>query len=296
MAVRPPSLRSIAAFEAAARHQSFAKAADELNLTHGAISHAIKGLETRLASELFDRSGRGVILTEAGRVLAGRVRLSMSLLSEAFETRPWLQRSRLVVSVSPSVAATFIGPRLGRFRERHPDILLDLRIDAGLARVGEGAVDVGFRWGPGGWAGLSAVKLADEQLFPVASPDYEHMPATPADLLEQDLIIHPELPWSTWFAAAGVEAAQMRTACTINDSQLTLVAAAAGAGIALARSLLAQCDLAAGRLVKLFDVEVSANYSYWLVWSPVSPKLATIELFKAWLSEELKSPPCVSPF
>ena len=159
---RPPSLRAIAAFEAAARHQSFAKAADELNLTHGAISHAIRSLEDRLGSELFDRQGRGVALTEPGRVLAGRVRLGIGLLSDAFETRPWVERSKLVVSVLPGFATRVLVPRLERFRARHPDIELDIRANWSLAPVGEREIDIGLRYGPGGWASLSAVRLLDE--------------------------------------------------------------------------------------------------------------------------------------
>ena len=285
---RPPSLRAIAAFEAAARHQSFAKAADELNLTHGAISHAIRSLEDRLGSELFDRQGRGVALTEPGRQLAGRVRLGIGLLSDAFETRPWVERSRLVISTLPGFATRFLVPRLDRFRARHPDIALEIRVSWSLAPVGEREIDIGLRYGPGGWAGLSAVRLLDETLFPVVSPDYPRpLPATPAELLDHDLITHPETSWRVWFAAAGIETPEPRSAITIDDSVLNLDLAAAGAGISLARALLVQADLERGRLRRLFDIEVKADYSYWMVWNPVSPKLKNIELFRAWLAEEL---------
>lgn len=285
---RPPSLRAIAAFEAAARHQSFAKAAEELNLTHGAISHAIRSLEERLGSELFERRGRGVTLTDSGRVLAGRVRLGIGLLSDAFETRPWLERSRLVVSSLPSFATHFLAPRLPRFRQRHPDIELEIGSSWGLEQIGDKRIDVGLRYGPGGWPGLSAVKLADEYLFPVVSPDYPRpLPETPEQLLDHELIGHPYFPWRVWFAAAGIDCPEPKTALSIDDSALILDAAAAGAGIALGRSLLARTDLESGRLRRLFDVELQADYSYWVVWNPVSPKLATIELFRAWLAEEL---------
>lgn len=285
---RPPSLRAIAAFEAAARHQSFAKAADELNLTHGAISHAIRSLEDRLGSELFDRQGRGVSLTEPGRVLAGRVRLGIGLLSDAFETRPWVERTKLVVSVLPGFATRILIPRLDRFRKRHPQIELDIRANWSLAPVGEREIDVGLRYGPGGWAGLSAIKLMDEVLFPVVSPDYPRsLPATPAELLRHDLISHPELSWRVWFAAAGIETPEPRSSVIIDDSVLMLDLVSRGAGIALGRSLISFADIESGRLQRLFDVDVKADYSYWMVWNPVSPKLANIELFRAWLSDEL---------
>jgi LysR family glycine cleavage system transcriptional activator len=285
---RPPSLRAIAAFEAAARHQSFAKAADELNLTPGAISHAIRSLEDRLGSELFDRQGRGVSLTEPGRVLAGRVRLGIGLLSDAFETRPWVERSKLVISVLPGFATRVLIPRLKRFRQRHPQIELEVRANWSLAPVGEREIDIGLRYGPGGWASLSAIKLLDETVFPVVSSNYARaLPATPAELLGHDLISHPELSWRVWFAAAGIETPEPRPILTIDDSVMMLDVVKEGAGIALARSVISQCDLEAGRLRRLFDVEVKADYSYWMVWNPVSPKLANIELFRAWLSEEL---------
>lgn len=285
---RPPSLRAIAAFEAAARHQSFAKAADELNLTHGAISHAIRSLEDRLGSDLFDRQGRGVSLTEPGRVLAGRVRLGIGLLSDAFETKPWVERSKLVISVLPGFATRVLVPRLDRFRKRHPQIELEIRANWSLAPVGEREIDIGLRYGPGGWAGLSAVKLTDEVIFPVVSPGYRRpLPATPADLLEHDLISHPELSWRVWLAAAGLDAPEPRSSLVIDDSVMMLNLVSQGAGIALGRSLLSQCEIDDGRLQRLFDVEVKADYSYWVVWNPVSPKLANIELFRAWLTEEL---------
>jgi LysR family glycine cleavage system transcriptional activator len=293
---RPPSLRAIAAFEAAARHQSFAKAADELNLTHGAISHAIRSLEDRLGSELFDRQGRGVSLTEPGRVLAGRVRLGIGLLSDAFETRPWVQRSKLVISVLPGFATRVLVPRLDRFRARHPEIGLDIRANWSLAPVGEREVDIGLRYGPGGWAGLSAVRLLDESLFPVVSTFYARpLPATPAELLDHELISHPELSWRVWFAAAGIETPEPKSGITIDDSVLMLDLAARGAGIALARSLIVQADLDGGRLTRLFDIDVKADYSYWMVWNPVSPKLTNIELFRAWLAEELAVPGAFHP-
>jgi LysR family glycine cleavage system transcriptional activator len=288
MPARPPSLRAIAAFEAAARHQSFARAALELHLTSGAISHAIRGLEERLDVALFEREGRGVSLTEEGRVLAGRVRLGIGLLSSAFETKPWLERSKLIVSVLPAFASRFLIPRLGRFTARHPTIEIELRGTWALAEIGNREADIGLRYGPGGWAGLSAIQLAEETLFPVASANYkQELPCSPTELLAHELICHPEFQWRPWFAHVGLDVPEPKAALTVDDSILVLEAAAAGQGIALARSLLAMADLQLGRLVRVFDEAVPAHYSYWMVWNPVSPKLPNIELFRAWLQEEL---------
>jgi LysR family transcriptional regulator, glycine cleavage system transcriptional activator len=172
MPARPPSLRAIAAFEAAARHQSFAKAAQELNLSHGAISHAIRGLEARLGQQLFDRTGRSVSLTEDGRLLAARVRLSLSLLADAFDVSPWLRSSGLIISVLHSFAQKFLIARLQGFYDREPGAQLQLRCTPTVADLEGGEIDLGIRFGPGRWAGLQSRHLADEWLFPVASPAY----------------------------------------------------------------------------------------------------------------------------
>ena len=290
MSIRPPSLRAIAAFEAAARHQSFSKAAEELNLTHGAISHAIKGLEGRIGSRLFERRARGVALTEAGRVLAGKVRLSVALLGEAFDTRPRLQRSHLTISVLPNFASRFLMPRIGGFRVAHPDLTLSLRVTQRLANIGDGEVDAAIRYGPGQWTGTSGFRLANETLFAAAAPGHaatrlEHPRELPVDWL----IEHPEFSWKPWFAAAGLDWPETRLPLAIDESAMLLDAAAAGAGVVLARSLLAEPDLRAGRLVRLFDVEISAPYAYWLVWSPVSQKTEAIGRFREWLVTELEA-------
>jgi LysR family glycine cleavage system transcriptional activator len=285
---RPPSLRAVAAFEAAARHQSFSRAAEELNLTHGAVSHAIRGLEERLGSRLFERRARGVNLTEAGRVLALKVRLSVGLLSEAFEARPWLQRSHLVVSVLPAFASRVLIPLVPLFRATYPEITLDLRMTQALVDVAAGDADLAIRYGPGRWPGMSAFKLADELIFPVVSPMYPGThPAEPNDMKSEDLIGHPELPWRPWFAAAGLDWVEPRMPLHIDDSAMLLDAAAAGAGIALARSVLAAPDLRAGRLVRLFETSIDAGYSYWLAWNPVSEKQEAISRFRDWLVEQL---------
>jgi len=288
MPVRPPSLRAICAFEAAARHQSFSKAAVELNLTHGAVSHSIRGLEDRLGTCLFERGARGVILTEDGRVLAGRVRLSLGLLNDAFEARPRVERSKLVLSTLPAFASQILVPRLRTFRKRHPHIELEIKATWGLAPLNDGEADIGLRYGPGSWAGLNAAKLADETIFPVVSPAYPGaVPADPSELHAHELIVQRELPWGPWSSAAGLDMREPGSSLAIDDSLLVLEAAEAGLGIALARSVLVAPFLRAGRLRRLFDIEVASAYSYWMVWNPASPKMASIEAFRLWIEAEL---------
>lgn len=287
MPSRPPSLRAIAAFEAAARHESFSKAATELNLTQGAVSHAISSLEKRLNIELFHRSSRQVVLTEAGRVFAGRVRLALSLLADAFDTRPWLDRNTLRVSALPAFARRILAPLLPSLREELPDINLHLSTSPGLERIGVD-YDVGLRYGPGRWSGLSAVKIAEETLFAVAAPGRAgQLPRTPGEMLKQSLIAHPEFPWAPWFQAAGLPATEPTATLWITDSDALIDAAAAGAGIALVRSRLAERELRLGTLVRLFSIEVRSAYSYWMVWNPSTPKMELIDSFRQWLQRRL---------
>jgi LysR family transcriptional regulator, glycine cleavage system transcriptional activator len=280
MPVRPPSLRSIAAFEAAARHASFTKAAEELNLTPGAISHAIKALEDRLGQQLFDRKGRAVALTPSGLALATKVRVSLGLLSDAFETAPWRALDRLVVSTTSSIAQKILLPHLGSLLDSCPGARLDIRTSDALADFDEG-VDVAIRFGPGGWRGFQSRFLGGEHLFPVVSPDYRrgNWPRTQADLGEHVLIHHIASGWRLWLDPAEPDPTRQAPALYLEDQVLVLEAAALGHGVGLARQRLAADDLRAGRLVRLLDRSVPAEYSYWAVWSASSPKLPLITAF-----------------
>jgi LysR family glycine cleavage system transcriptional activator len=283
LTVRPPSLRSIAAFEAAARHRSFTKAAAELNLTSGAVSHAIKALETRLGKSLFERIGRKVSLTPAGQALAPQVRLSLSLLGDAFDVSPWLTRGRLAVSTLPSIAHKILLPALAEFLRSSPELRLDLRCSDTLAELG-GEVDVAIRFGPGGWSGLQSRQLAGERLFPVASPQYRpNLPSSFEELRACNLIQHPESSWRLWLEPLGWNFDDLHSTLAIDDSIMVLEAAAEGMGVGLARSQLVQSYLRSGRLVRLFDHDVAAEYSYWAVWNGGSPKRDLIESFVAWV-------------
>lgn len=287
MAVRPPSLRAIAAFEAAARLQSFTKAAAELNLTDGAISHSVRGLEARLGDTLFERSGRGVQLTEAGRVLAGRVRLSLGLLSDAFEVKPWLSRKTLTVTTVPAFAALVLAPRFSSFREAFPDVRLELISTSTLLSSDVGYFDVAIRYGQGNWPGLQAAKLLDDWVFPVIAPSFEPWPEQPADLLSMPLIGWTELPWKRWLDAAGVAHEPPKPLIVVDQAMVALEAAASGYGVALTTSTRAHSYIQAGRLRRLFDTTLLSDYCFWTAWSPTSPKAELIEKFVGWLGESI---------
>ena len=280
MPVRPPSLRSIAAFEAAARHASFTKAAAELNLTPGAISHAIRALEERLDQRLFIRSARAVKLTPAGQTLAARVRLSLGLLTDAFDAAPWRAKDRLVISTMHSIGQKILGPNLQRLQESCASVRLDLRCTDALSDL-DGGIDVAIRFGPGGWRGLQSRPLSTEELFPVASPDYRGgaWPGSEAELGDHVLIHHPESNWRLWLDPGQSGPARSGNALYVDSALMVLEAAAAGAGIGLARGRIAAPDLRSGRLVRLLNRAVPAEYSYWAVWNGSSPKLPLIATF-----------------
>jgi LysR family glycine cleavage system transcriptional activator len=289
MAVRPPSLRSIAAFEAAARHASFTRAAEELNLTPGAISHAIRGLEDRLGQQLFVRSGRAVLLTPAGQTLAARVRLSLGLLTDAFDSVPRRSRDRLIVSTTHSIGQRILAPILPPLIASCGGARLDLRCTDALTSFDDG-IDLAIRFGPGGWRGLESRKLGDEQLFPVAAPTLGPLPATQADLAHYVLIQHPESGWRLWLDPDQPDPTASAGALHLDSALMVLDAAAARAGIGLARARLAVSDLSSGRLVRLFERSAPAEYSYWAVWNASSPKLPLITAFVDALAGEFPSP------
>ena len=273
-------MRSIAAFEAAARHASFTKAAEELNLTPGAISHAIKALEQRLDQRLFDRKGRAVVLTAAGLTLAAEVRLSLGLLADAFDTAPWRTLDRLVISTTSSIAQRILVPNLAALQAACPGARLDVRISDALADFDEG-IDVAVRFGPGGWRGLQSRLLGKESLYPVVGVEYRggDWPVSQAELADHVLIHHPESGWRLWLDPAGPDPTPSGNAIFLDDAVLVIAAAAAGHGVALARHRIAAADVDAGRIVRILERSVPAEYSYWAVWSASSPKLPVITPF-----------------
>ncbi len=290
VAVRPPSLRAIAAFEAAARHESFTKAADELNLTQSAISHAIRSLELRLGVDLFERFGRNVSLTEPGRAFVSRLRLSLNLISEAFEAPVRPGRTRLVVAASAGIAERVLATRLPAFLAGHPDRELELRTVTGAAEVNAGEADVAVLYGAGACAGLTQRRLAGEALFPVAAPSAD-LPRRPEELAHAPLIHQPEHPWRLWLEQVGLGDLPTHATLTADSPMAALELARNGAGVCLARGLLVREDLRAGRLVRLFDAEAPLREDYTAVWNPASPRAEVIRPFVDWLAATLDTGP-----
>src|SRR3954469_2662924 len=266
---RLPPLNGLKAFEAAARHESFTRAGEELCVTQGAVSHQVKALEAELGVRLFQRERQRLVITEAGRAYLDVVRDAFDRLAAG--TARLLQRQNsgvLTVSTSPDFAAKWLVHRLGRFAEAHPDI--DLRVSATLHHVdfAREDVDLAVRHGDGHWPGLDATRLCSEQLFPVCSPKLvsgRNRITTASDLLKFPLLrLDDWNTWSSWFEAAGV-ADPVAHGPVLNRASMLIDAAVDCQGVALARTALAASDLISGRLVRPIDVSLRMANTYWIV-------------------------------
>ncbi|HEY7383139.1 MAG TPA: transcriptional regulator GcvA [Beijerinckiaceae bacterium] len=288
---RLPPLNALKAFEAAARHESFTRAADELCVTQGAVSHQVKALEAELGLKLFTRERQRLVITEQGREY-------LAVLRDAFDrialgTASLKQRQStgvLTVSTSPDFAAKWLVNRLGRFSEAHPEI--DLRVSAAMHHVdfAREDVDVAVRHGDGNWPGLDAVRLSPEELFPVCSPKLMTGPRAiraPADILKHPLLhMEDRRDWSRWLEAAGVPETGAIHGPVLNRASMIIDAAVDGQGVALARTTLAAWDLINGRLVRPFPVALRLSRTYWIVCPKATAALPKIVCFREWLLAE----------
>lgn len=296
MARRLPPLTALRAFEAAARHLSFTRAAAELHVTQTAISHQIKTLEAHLGLRLFRRLPRALLLTEEGQTYLPAVRAAFDQIAAATERLTTSgSGGTLTVSVLPSFAAKWLVPRLGRFRADHPEI--DLRISATwhLVDFAREDVDLAIRLGRGVYPGLHVDRLLGEETFPVCSPALiggSRPLKAPADLGKHTLL-HDDATrtWRLWLEVAGVSDVDPERGPIFNDSSMLLQAAIDGQGVALGRSALVAADLAAGRLVKPFDVVLPFDLAYYLVCPEASADRPKIVAFRDWLLAEARAEP-----
>ena len=289
---RLPPLNALKAFEAAARHESFTRAAEELCVTQGAVSHQVKALEEQLGLKLFNRERQRLAITEAGRDYLAVVRDAFDRI--ALGTERLLQRQSsgvLTVSTSPDFAAKWLVNRLGGFAEAHPEI--DLRVSAAMHHVdfAREEVDLAVRHGDGNWPGLDAIRLSAEELFPVCSPklaEGRKGMKKPADVLKHPLLhLDDRKAWSSWLDAAGVSAAAaMSHGPVVNRASMVIDAAVDGQGVALAQTTLAAWDLINGRLVRPFDVSLRLSKTYWIVCPKAAAGVPKIETFRKWLLAE----------
>lgn len=286
-----PSLNALKAFEAAARHESFTRAAAELHVTQGAVSHQVKGLEDSLGLKLFRRERQRLAITEAGRSYLEVVRDAFDRLAAG--TERLLERENrgvLTVTTSPNFAAKWLVHRLGGFAAAHPGI--DMRVSASLHHVdfAREDIDLAIRHGDGTWPGLAVTRLCEEELFPVCSPRLlagREGLRTPGDLARQTLFyVNNRDEWRAWLEAAGVAGVDVSRGPVFNQASMAIDAAVDGQGVALARTTLAAHDLLTGRLVRPFELALKVPYAYWIVCPKATAARPKIATFRDWLLAE----------
>ncbi len=297
MTRRLPPLTALRAFEAVARHLSMARAAAELHVTPAAVSQQIKQLEDLLGHPLFKR-GKTLALSDAAEA-------ALPLLTDAFDRleraaaqlRAGTGDGPLVVSTPPAFAARWLVPRLDDFQNRHPEIQLRLLATRRLVDFALEDVDCAIRFGDGANSDLRAERLMPEAIIPVAAPALAAGIASPADIARKPLLndewhtanqLFPD--WETWLAAQGVMPAAPLRIQHFGDSNVTIQAALAGLGVALAWRSLVEDDLRSGRLVWLLDRSTATRLAYHLVMPANRIGLDKVAAFRTWLLEAAADP------
>ena len=296
---RLPPLNALRAFEAAARHLNFSRAADELSVTPGAVSQQIQNLEDYVGAALFKRTPKGLLLTDAAQTALPALREAFDRLAEAASMlTAAVDGRRLTVSVAPSFAAKWLVPRLGKFEEAHPHV--DVWVSAGMELVdfASGEIDIAIRYGAGRYPGLEVARLMQETVIPVAAPELlAANPLNDIDELAGHILLHDGSPdaddscpdWTMWLAARGIRGVDGARGPRFNQSSLVIEAAVNGRGVALAKRALAQADLDAGRLVAPFQIATAVDFAYYVVHPKAKGRLPQVKAFVSWLTAEAQA-------
>jgi LysR family glycine cleavage system transcriptional activator len=295
---RLPPLNAVRAFEAAARLGGFNAAGAELNVSANAVGRLVKILEESLGVPLFRRLPRGVVVTEAGGRYLAHVGTLLDQLAEATTDLQGVETSRvLTVSAAPSLASRWLISRLSRLTERHPELDVRIGVSVTLTDFAREEVDVAIRHGTGSYEGLHCDLLMPEDFWPVCSPALlVRAPPLrqPADLVHHALLhdmsdrsLPGQLDWARWLAANGITNVDAQRGLRFSFSHMTLQAAAAGQGVALASSALLADDLATGRLVKPFgDLAVRGPYGFFIVCPEATADREKVVMFRDWALAE----------
>lgn len=288
MARSLPPLNALRAFEAAGRHESFSRAAEELGVSHSAISRHVRGLEHRLNAQLFRDLPRGVALTPAGAQYLARITPAFDVIAEATERFAETPAGRVTVSVEPVFALKWLMPRIGAFQSAHPDIELRLEATDSLADMDRYEADLAIRSLRYGRPDVPADLISDAPLYPFAAPDLLAAPLTdPRALLTYPLLKERGSDtWGAWFAlAGGVTPEEVPRPEWRMTALLAIEAAVQGQGIILASAEIMETDLAAGRLVRCFDLGLREG-GYFLLASEGAGRRKTVRMVRDWLLTE----------
>ncbi len=288
----PTSLNSLQTFEAAARHQSYSLAAQELHVTHSAVSQQMRQLEEVLGLALFERKGRQMQLTTAGKQLLQQIQPALRQIQSALiNARQQKIKPAIKVATLQSFATFWLLPRLGRFHQLHPELSIHIQAAIGLINLERTKTDIAIRFGLGRWENYCAEPLLDDKLYTVCSPDFNagRWPQSPKQLRNfRVLAVDHGREWQNWADFAGIDITQFKHVSHLSDSNLMLTAALSGQGIAVTRHSLVAAEIESGKLIRLFDVIAPSDYSYYLVtpkgFTP-SPELLA---FTNWLKQEAR--------
>ncbi len=296
---RLPPLNALRAFESAARHLNFSRAADELSVTPGAVSQQIQNLEDYVGAPLFRRTPKGLLLTDAAQTALPALREAFDRLAEAASLlTAAVDGRRLTLTAAPSFAAKWLVPRLGRFEAAYPQV--DVWLSAGLDLVDltAGEVDIALRYGAGRYPGMEVRRLIGETVIPVLSPElHAANPLDGPEDLARHLLLHDGSPdpddscpdWTMWLAARGVRDVDGARGPRFNQSSLVIEAAVNGRGVALAKRTLAQDDLDAGRLVAPLQIATAVDFAYYLVHPKAKGRLPQVRAFINWITAEAEA-------
>lgn len=294
MSSQLPPLAAIRVFDAAARHASFTKAADELGMTQAAVSYQIKLLEERIGAPLFLRRPRQVSLTEVGQQMAPAVADALNLLRDAYATARGGAQGILSVSTLLTFASNWLAQHLGSFHLAHPALAVRLDTSNHLVDFTREEVDVAIRSGGGQWPGMAVHKLFDADFTPMLSPGLAASIGgvrAPADLLRLPILDPGDPWWREWFTLAGqpVDWLAQRPGSSMGAQAYEARAAMAGQGVAIVTRALFSAELAEGRLIQPFDIVGTDGNAYWLVYPEGRRNVAKIRVFRDWLLAEVKA-------
>lgn len=297
MARQLPPLNPLRAFEVAARHSSFTRAADELFVTPSAVSHQVKTLEEYLGIPLFLREAKTLTLTAAGRAYLPGVQQAFHLLADATRQLSAELAPVLRVDIPPTFAAKWLIPRLDRFVKAHPEIDIRVSTNSGPPDFARDDYDMAIRFGRGHYPELHAELCLAVKVFPVCSPalmEGPHPLREPSDLRHHPLLhdastyadaSNPD--WAAWLRHAGVEDIDASRGLSFTPSHLVINAAIDGLGIALAKDSWVEQDLAQGRLIRPFDISLPVESAYYMLFPSHRAKDVRIATFADWLRSEV---------
>lgn len=283
-------LNGLRAVEAVGRLGSLQAAADELGVTIGAVSQQVIKAEAQLGRPLFERTPKGMTVTETGASVLARLREGFQALSAAVALAQHRDDNILTISVAPVFAARWLVYRLDRFAGRHPDIRLRIDATTQLVNPATSDVDIGIRVGSGHWLGVKSELLLAQEIFPVVTPQIAATLREPADLLKVPAVIdgHAMFKWDVWLREAGLSGRCMEERHVFNDASLCLDAAMAGQGAMLAWQTLAAYALEQKCLIDPFGIRAKTGFGHYFITAEGVREAKKITAFKAWIREEME--------